>query len=440
MLIITHHTGEPHSIFGAQVAATYMTRRLDIPSLVIGVTRDFEREALLAFIDEYYHARERTICFAHLSGRKDLIEFIKTMKEKGFRTILGGPQAVQDYMGEVDIDRYPLRFKGLKGFVDLAYSGPVDYLTHDHLLNGTGAVRFPWQSDIFLEVDWDNLRVFSSKPERLSIRIAQVLRGIGCPHARKQCSIVLDKPDFLDDPGYTSEIETSGCTFCDVARDKGFHGHVPYEAVTNQIKALPESDGRKVAFELIDEYPLVYLSRLLHDVEAERVRLSQINLVCRVDDITAHEKVLHEIIGAASRGDVKIMFSSIGFESFSDKILRNFNKGITVDAIVKCVNILREMKRRFGATVVYRRDEGAIHGFIHPTPWDNTGTIEEMNRNIMIYGFFEDILPEHSVPLIIHHGSYLGDWMRDIEARTDIRFNRDGTWIEWWTPMKKEVG
>ena len=25
MLVITHHTGEPHSILGAQVAATYMT-------------------------------------------------------------------------------------------------------------------------------------------------------------------------------------------------------------------------------------------------------------------------------------------------------------------------------------------------------------------------------------------------------------------------------
>ena len=26
MLVITHHTGEPHGILGAQVAATYMTQ------------------------------------------------------------------------------------------------------------------------------------------------------------------------------------------------------------------------------------------------------------------------------------------------------------------------------------------------------------------------------------------------------------------------------
>ena len=115
MLVITHHTGEPHSILGAQVAATYMTRHLDIPSIVVGVTRDFEQENLFKFIDEYYRGTERIICFSHLSGRKDLIELIKALKDIGFRTILGGPQAVQDYTGEAEIDRYPLRFKGLKG-------------------------------------------------------------------------------------------------------------------------------------------------------------------------------------------------------------------------------------------------------------------------------------------------------------------------------------
>jgi hypothetical protein len=94
------------------------------------------------------------------------------------------------------------------------------------------------------------------------------------------------------------------------------------------------------------------------------------------------------------------------------------------------------MKKKFGKTLLYRRDEDAVHGFIHPTPWDNGETMMEMNRNIAIYNLFDDILPEHSIPLIIHHASYLGDWIREIEARTDIRFNRDGTWIEWWTPIK----
>ena len=55
-----------------------------------------------------------------------------------------------------------------------------------------------------------------------------------------------------------------------------------------QMKGLPEVDGRKIPFELIDEYPIRSLGRLLEDTERNGITLSQINLVCRVDDINAH--------------------------------------------------------------------------------------------------------------------------------------------------------
>jgi hypothetical protein len=41
----------------------------------------------------------------------------------------------------------------------------------------------------------------------------------------------------------------------------------------------------------------------------------------------------------------------------------------------------------------------------------------EIDRNIFLHRFYEDILPEYSTPLIIHHASYLGDWIRQIESR-----------------------
>jgi hypothetical protein len=440
MIILTHHTGEPHSILGSQVAATFLTKNLEKPAIVLGVTRDFVRDNLLEFLDDHYRGRERIICFSHLSGRKDLIELIGILRGDGFRTILAGPQAGQDYTGEQETDRYPLRFKGLKDTVHLAFDGPVDHFTRDHLSKELGYIRFPWGKEIFLQIDWENLYVFTDRPEKLTLKVAQVLRGIGCPYAKKQCTVKVDRPEFLDDESFVSEIETFGCTFCDVSRDKGFHGNLSDEAVLAQIKALPLVEGRKIPFELIDEYPVTYLSRLLRDAAREKLNISQINLVCRVDDITLHESVLGDVLLEARKMDVRIMFSSIGFESFSEKILRNFNKGITVSDIIECVKILRDLKSRFGDTILYRRDEGAIHGFIHPTPWDDGETMSEMNANIGIYGLFQDVLPDHSVPLIIHHSSYLGDWIRDVEARTNVRFNRDGTWIEWWTPLKDHGG
>jgi hypothetical protein len=58
--------------------------------------------------------------------------------------------------------------------------------------------------------------------------------------------------------------------------------------------------------------------------------------------------------------------------------------------------------------------------------------MQEIDRNIFLHQFFEDILPAHSTPLIIHHASFLGDWIREIESTAEITFGRDGTWIEWW--------
>lgn len=102
--------------------------------------------------------------------------------------------------------------------------------------------------------------------------------------------------------------------------------------------------------------------------------------------------------------------------------------------IVKCVETLRRLKDQFGNYLLYRRDEGANHGFIRPTPWDDSEVLMDIDRDIFLYRFYEDILPEHSTPLIIHHASYLGDWIRQIESVTGIIFSREGTWIEWWNP------
>ena len=156
MIIFTHHTGEPHAVLGAQVAATFFQRKLSIPSIVVGIGRNFSRDKLFRFIDEYYaghwtpggrsggttprpetphppSAGEKIAAFSHLCGRKDLIGLAQELKQKGFITILGGPQARQDYNGEPDIDSYPYRFKGLKSIVDIAFQGPVDGMSSEDL-------------------------------------------------------------------------------------------------------------------------------------------------------------------------------------------------------------------------------------------------------------------------------------------------------------------
>ena len=423
---------------GAQVAATFFQQKLSISSMVVGIMRDFSKERLLRFIDEYYAGKEKVAAFSHLCGRKDLIELIQELKQRGFITILGGPQAREDYSGEPGVDSYPHRFKGLKSIVDLAFQGPVDGLRSEHMIRKAMVIEHPWTQNIFLEVDWSNLYTFSDTLKKLEVRLGQVLNSIGCAYAGKTQAVILPPPVNLRERKIPElEVRSEGCIFCDVARDKGYHGPIERDKVITQITGLPEVDGRKIPFELIDEYPIRFLGKILEDTERDEVKLSQINLVCWVDDINAHASELAEILSLARRLDVKIMFASIGFESFCDRLLQYFCKGITLADIVKCVETLRRLKDRFGNHLLYRRDEGSNHGFIRPTPWDDSEVLMDIDRDIFLNRFYEDILPEHSTPLNIHHASYLGDWIRQIESMTDITFGRDGTWIEWWNPSSK---
>ena len=438
MIIFTHHTGEPHGILGAQAAATFFQQRLSIPSIVVGIEREFSKEGLLRFIDEYYAGKEKVAAFSHLCGRKDIMGLIDDLKQRGFTTILGGPQARQDYHGEPGIDAYPHRFRGLKSIVDIAFQGPVDGLRLEHLDRKAVVIEHPWTRNIFLEVDWANLYTFSDILKKLDVQLGQVLNSVGCAYAGKSQAVLLPPPVKLRERGIPElEVRSEGCIFCDVSKDKGYHGSLGPERVMIEMAGLPEVYGRKIPFELIDEYPIRSLGKLLETTEKQSIKLSQINLVCRVDDINAHASDLEEILPLARRQDIKIMFASIGFESFSDRLLQYFCKGITVADILKCVETLRRLKDRFGNHLLYRRDEGANHGFIQPTPWDDSETMQETDANIFLHRFFEDILPEHSTPLIIHHASYLGDWIRQIESMTDIRFGRQGTWVEWWNPYLK---
>jgi hypothetical protein len=434
MILLTHHTGEPHGILGPQTAATYITRRLGIPTIIVGLMRGFDRPGLFRYLDEYYRGKEKVVLFSHLCGRQDIIELIGHLKEAGFRTILGGPQAAIDYYGEDDASSFPVRFQGLRSIIDTAFQGPVDGLTVEMLTTGKQCFRREWKKDVYLDTDWSNIHVFSDRLEKLPLRLAQVLGAIGCPHAQRRATVNLPPPNPLKQQASSLDIPANGCVFCDVAKDKGFCGPVSAETLLRQIVALPEEeDGAKIPFELIDEYPLVSLRRTLELADRMDIRFSQVNLVCRVDDITHHADTLADILGIAAKRGTKIMFSSIGFESFSETILKYFNKGITVDDNIKCVQILRQMKDRFGDTLLYRTDEGAFHGFIYPTPWDDSSTKFENDSNVMLYQLYEDILPTNSTPLIIHHSSYLADWLRLIEVQANVRFTRSGTWIEWWS-------
>lgn len=457
VIVSSYFEGESYGLLGPQMAATIIGENTDYECIVIAITRDDDKSPIKKFLSDYFKKERPVIGFSSLSGREDLFLFARELKDKDAITILAGPQAYPDYVGEVGYREHPHRFKGLSNCFTFSLKGPAEQIIgllddiadkeawesssgvtlsygDERIINNSGK---GWNENFLGAVKWDNLYRIDKQEGLMPIKVStgQVLQQIGCPYAGRGKWIEVDFPaSFKDRRKEKIRIFSKGCSFCDVATDKGFYGELGMDTVLGQIACLPEQeDGRKIPFELINENPLFTLPRLLEEAKDRGLNLSQINLILRADYFLNGEGRLRQALLTAQETGTRILISSMGFEAFDDTLLRNFNKGIDVDTNLKAIRLMRSLKEKFPHVWGYSKTEGSIHGFIHPTPWDTHHTFLNMQMNIAIYGLENDILPPHSTPLIIHHACALGDWIREVEEKEGIKYERYGSIIGWWT-------
>ncbi|MEJ2725041.1 MAG: hypothetical protein P8175_10440 [Deltaproteobacteria bacterium] len=394
-IIASYFSGEHYGLLGPQIAATIIEEHTGYECIVIAVARDDDKALLKIALSEYFGKERPIIGFSILSGRPDLFALANELRNEG-----------ADSPGVLSPGK------------------------------GGGIIHIPgkaWDENLLKKVNWGNLRRMDhGRLTPHEINTGQVLQQIGCPYASRSRRVEVDYPASL--PGKSKvRLLSKGCSFCDVATDKGFYGALPEKTVLGQIRSLPETkEGRKIAFELINENAPPALPRLLALAQAEGFQLSQINLTLRADWLVKGEPYLKSALRSARGMGIKILVTAVGFESFDDRILANLNKGVTVKTNLEAIRLMRRLKEEFPDAWGYTREEGAVHGFIHPTPWDTPTTMANTQETIHLYGLQKDILPSHSVPLIIHHASALGDWIREIEAREHIRFKREASIIGWW--------
>ncbi len=453
-IITSYFSDETYGILGPQMAATIIQDHTDYECIVIGVTREDNVDYIQIALNKYFLDQLPVVGFSCLSGGQKLYNLAGTLKQEGAVTILAGPQADVDFKGEVDREKHPHRFKGYSEKFTFALHGPAEQAIHllNHLnndkwqetpgllyLDDAGNIvqnpKTDWDEKFLQKINWKNIYVLKQDQlVPLIIQMGQILQHLGCPHASRKKQINVNYPThFENKQGRTIKISFRGCSFCDVATDKGFHGKLSMETVIRQIICLPEnSEGKKIPFELINEKPLFDLPDLLIKTDQQGIRLSQISLILRADWFISGIVHMKEALKIAEKLGVHILISSIGFEAFDNTLLKNMNKGVTVEKNLEAIRLLRKMKQEFPRHMAYSRQEGAIHGLIHPTPWDNAKISSETQKNMAIYSLQHDILPPHSTPLIIHHASGLGEWIREIEKREEVLYKRLGSIIAWW--------
>jgi hypothetical protein len=454
VIISAYFQDERYGLLGPQMAASVIREYSPYECIVLALPAGYLATRLKRGLRKYFGGQIPIVGFSNLCGREDLITLACELKGEGAITILAGPQAAVDYCGEKGWRNWPHRFKGFSNHFTFALQGPAEqiipflddpesskwkelpgyvYPHRDGSLISNPAKE--WDPFYLDGVKWDNIHTLGP-PGFIPHQITQgqVLQQIGCPWAANNRTIGIDFPAaFPGKAGEKISINSKGCSFCDVAVDKGFLGSLDSGAVLSQIKGLPDgSNGRKIPFELINENPFPSLVSFLEDCLSAGLNLSSIGLTVRADGLLRGEAALRSALQLAGGHGMGIALASVGFESFTDEILRNLNKGVTASTNLKAVRLIRQLKNEFPFQLSYARNEGGIHGFIHPTPWDSDGTLAQNQEVIKNHGLDVDILPHHSTPLIIHHDSALGDWIRAVEADTGLGYPRMNSWVEWW--------
>ena len=139
-IIASYFEGETYGLLGPQMAASLIEEHTPYECIVIGVDRNDDKAVLKKALQEYFGTENAVMGFSNLSGRKDLFDFAGELREEGAFTILGGPQADVDYIGEVDWPAFPHRFPGLSGNFSFAIHGPGEQLIPWLLDKGKGSL------------------------------------------------------------------------------------------------------------------------------------------------------------------------------------------------------------------------------------------------------------------------------------------------------------
>ncbi len=133
-IIASYFSGETYGLLGPQMAATVIRENTPFDCIVIAVTRDDDKSLLKKALSDYFGKARPIIGFSTLSGRSDLFSFAGELKNEGAVTILAGPQADVDYLGEKNWQNHPHRFQGLSTNFSFSLHGPAEQAI-DFLLN-----------------------------------------------------------------------------------------------------------------------------------------------------------------------------------------------------------------------------------------------------------------------------------------------------------------
>lgn len=203
--------------------------------------------------------------------------------------------------------------------------------------------------------------------ERLSL-----ITNRGCPYSRP----VASNPRFSG-VALGPEVKRFGCSFCEMGGDYAKLDVPDYaEFLALQIRYYAEhAPGAELL--VADEAAFDTLAPLLERLHAAGVRGATLLVKARIEGLQKRLDRFTCALALAQERNLTVVVFLMGLESFSDRALSLYNKGVTAVEIGACLEALKALEQRYPESFSISRYRS--HGFVLFNPWT---TMAELLDNV----------------------------------------------------------
>jgi hypothetical protein len=198
----------------------------------------------------------------------------------------------------------------------------------------------------------------------------------GCPHAADPTENAYFRGLPLAADGTLSLL---GCTFCHAGGDyQRRPDREVVESLIEQARWFQCQDPTLEELVIVDQHPVRYLELLMRAAVRAGLRPTRWLFQTRADSfLRERDRVVAALMAAGDGHQLETYL--IGFETFSDRELARYGKGVTAAQLVDAVRELRALRARFPGRFEFARARG--HSLILFGPWT---TLDDLATNVAV--------------------------------------------------------